>query len=312
MMAKTWRDVRGFLAGAAGRILLWISISTAVSALLYWRHAVTLLQEISEIVPGETQIYPIAGIVFVGAFILFRHREIKECLEKEAEMGLVLKVRLAGLVLALAPTVTALLPGIPFEMDISAAILATVWLGVFTAVNPQTSRMLMPYAALYLAATLSPKIIYPLAGEPLADFAVFIVGPAVKAMGIPVLQSGRSLTFTALNGETISFTISPDCSSISSITVFLLLCGLMHLDLKKRVSATLFLAIMGTVALTLLNSLRIVILLWVGYVGGDWTLWNVHGWLGYALMIGFYALAAKIYLSIEDNPENPQGYNAKI
>lgn len=305
MMAKTWRDVRGFLADAAGRILLWICISTAVSALLYWRHAVTLLQEISEIVPGETQVYPIAGIVFVGAFILFKHREMMESLKKEAEMGLALKVRLAGLMLALAPTV--LLQDMPVEMDISAAILATVWLGVFAAVNPKTSRMLMPYAALYLASTLSPKIIYPLAGEPLADFAVFIVGPAAKAIGIPVLQSGRSLTFTALNGEAISFTISPDCSSISSITVFLLLCGLMHLDLKKRASVTLLFAVMGTAVLTLLNALRIVILLWVGYVGGDWTLWNVHGWLGYAIMIGFYALAAKIYLSIEYN-RKPAGY----
>ena len=191
-------------------------------------------------------------------------------------------------------------------MDFSAALLALVWFGVFMSINPSTSRILTPYTGLYVAATLSPRIIYPMAGEPLADLASTIVGHMARALGLPAPQ-GRSLEFTSLNGRTIRFMISPACSSISSITVFLLLCGLMHLDLKKSASTTVLFAAAGTAALTLLNALRIVILLWVGYTGGDWTLWNVHGWLGYALMIGFYTLAAKTYLAIGE-PKSLQGY----
>lgn len=299
MSTKTWQSIRGFPAGAAERILLWITLSAAVSALLYHRHAVNLLQKVSEIVPGETQIYPIAGIVFVGAFTLFRLWEIWGSLEKEAKLNSEPKVRLAGLLLALAPA--ASLPDMPLDMDVSASILATVWLGVFTAINPQTSRLLMPYTALYVAATLSPKVVYPLAGEPLADYTALIVGYATKALSIPVLQSGRSLEFTSLNGETIRLTISPNCSSISSITVFLLLCGLMHLDLRKRISTTLLLATFSTAILVMLNAIRIVILLSVGYVGGEWSMWNVHRWLGYTIMIGFYTIAAKIYIKIGEH-----------
>jgi len=297
MLNGTWHYVRRFLAGAAGRIFLWISSSLAVSVFLYLRHSVAFFQKTWEIVPGETQIYPVAGIIFTGAFILFRRGEVWESLEKEAKFSSMPAVRLTGLLLVVTPALTALLPNMPLEMDISAVILAIVWLGVFTFINPQTSRMLIPYAAIYLVATLSPRVIYPWAGGPLADFTSLIVGPAAKAVGIPVLQHGRSLEFVSLKGEMVRFTISPDCSSISSITVFLLLCGLMHLDLKKRVSVTLLFAIIGATVLILLNALRVVILLWVGYVGGDWALWNVHGWLGYAIMIGFYALAAKIYMS---------------
>lgn len=88
MSAETWQNVRGFLADASGRIFLWISFSAAVSALLYWRHTVSLLGKIGEIVPGETEIYPIAGIVFVGAFILFRRWEIWESLKKRGKIQL--------------------------------------------------------------------------------------------------------------------------------------------------------------------------------------------------------------------------------
>lgn len=297
MSTETLQRIERFLAGAAGRIFLWTSISTTVSALLYWEHIAIFLKKTNEIVPGETQIYPIAGILLVGAFILFRFGEIWGSLGKEAKITSALKVRFAGLLLAFAPAAAAYMLNMPIDMDVSAAVLALAWFGTFAAINPQTSRMLVPYTGLYVAATLSPRIIYPLAGEPLANFASIIVGHAIRAVGIPALQFEKSFEFVSLNGEIIRFTISPNCSSISSITVFLLLCGLMHLDMKKRASLTLLFAIIGAAALTLLNALRIVILLWVGYVGGDWTLWNVHGWLGYAIMLGFYTVAAKIYLT---------------
>ena len=288
------RSIQRLTAGAAGRILLWILASLATSTLLYWNHTVILLQRISEIVPGEAPVYPIAGIFFISVFILFRYGEIRESLEKEVKLKLEPKIRLAGLLLTLTPAATVY-TNLHIDMDVSATILALVWFGVFTSINPYTSRILMPYTGLYVATTLLPRIIYPLAGEALADLASILVGHAAKMLGIPAPR-GRSLEFTSLNGETLGFTISSACSSISSITVFLLLCGLMHLDLKKPPSATILLAVTGTAALTLLNALRIVILVWVGYAGGDWSMWGVHRWLGYVLFIGFYTLAAKIYM----------------
>jgi exosortase/archaeosortase family protein len=178
-------------------------------------------------------------------------------------------------------------------------ILTLVWLGIFAAINPSTSKLILPYAIIYMAATLSPLILRLIIGEPLADLSYLIVSQAIGLPGIPITQTGRTLQLISKKGEIISFTVSPDCSSISSITVFLLLCGLMHLDLKKKKVHTLMLALLGTLALIILNAIRIIILVWTGYLGGDWAMWNTHSWLGYAIMISFYAVATKIYISLK-------------
>jgi exosortase/archaeosortase family protein len=86
-------------------------------------------------------------------------------------------------------------------------------------------------------------------------------------------------------------TVTPGCSSIISITTFLGLLGLVHLDLKKDLSSTIKLAIIGVVVLTLLNAVRILILIWVGYSNGAAEFWSLHNWVGYALFFGFYLVA---------------------
>ncbi|MBC7129989.1 archaeosortase/exosortase family protein [Candidatus Bathyarchaeota archaeon] len=281
---------------AVERLIPWLSASMIISVLLYREPILTFLQGISSIVPGETQIYPIAGIIFAGAFILFRLEEIKASLKNEGGHASKRRIRLLGLMLIIFPAILWNMLSASEPMDVSAIILALAWFGAFMIFNPSTSKILAPYLMLYMAATMAPRLLYPVAGEPLADFTSLIVAGMMPLIGAPAAMTGRSLELTSLNGETIKFTISSGCSSISSITVFLLLCGLMHLDLKKNARTTLLFASIGTLSLILLNALRVVILLWVGYTGGDWSLWTVHSWLGYAIMIGFYALTAKIYL----------------
>jgi len=282
------------------RIILWAASSLAVSLLLYYRLIVEIYSWMTSIVPGETQVYPIAGIIFVAAFILLRKSEIRFALRVEGGYRSKPITRVAGLVLAFAPALAlGLLNTSASSIEVAAVILTLVLLGIFAAINPSTSKLILPYAIIYMAATLSPLMLHPIIGEPLADLSYLIVSQAIGISGIPITQTGRTLQLISKKDETISFTVSPDCSSISSITVFLLLCGLMHLDLKKKRVHTLMLALMGTSALIILNAVRIVILVWTGYLGGDWAMWNTHSWLGYAIMISFYAVATKIYISLK-------------
>jgi len=273
----------------------------AVSIFLYWGQVASLLDWSFGAVLGETQVYPVAGMVFTGAFILFRIREIWVSLSREAGLRSKVWVRFVGLLIVFAPLLIYLHWGLygSQNTDLSAIVLVVVWFGVFVAINPLTSRALLPYVFLYVVFTISPRVVYSVAGEVLAGFTSYAVGFVVRLLGIPLFQVGRNLEVLSLGGERIRLTITPDCSSISSITVFLLLCGLMHIDLRKRFSTTLLVALFGVVSLMVLNVLRLVVLLWVGYVGGDWSLWNVHGWLGYAIFIGFYAIASKIYIRLK-------------
>ena len=283
---------------AAWRILLWVFVSMAVSTLLYWQQIVSLLDWSLKTVLGRTQIYPAAGMVFTGAFILFRLREIWASLNCEVGFRSKVWVRLVGLLIVFTPLLIYLQQGLYVfkDADISAIVLVVVWFGVFVAINPLTSKGLMPYVILHVVSTIAPRFIYSLAGDFLADFTSVAVGFVAKLLGIPIFQVGRSIEVLSFGSDWVQLTITPDCSSISSVTVFLLLCGLMHLDLRKRFSTTIPMALFGVMSLMVLNVLRIVVLLWVGYVGGERSLWHVHGWLGYAIFIGFYALAARIYV----------------
>ena len=69
----------------------------------------------------------------------------------------------------------------------------------------------------------------------------------------------------------------------------------MHLDLRKRLSSTLIMAVVGFVGLTLLNALRIVALIWTGYSSGAEAMWSLHSWLGYAVFTVFYTAILLIY-----------------
>jgi len=285
-------------SSAAWRILSWAFASMAVSTLLYWQQIASLLDWSLRAVLGATQIYPVAGMVFTGAFILFRLREIWASLNCEVGFRSKVWVRFVGLLIVFAPLLIYLRQDlyVSKDADISAIVLVVVWFGAFVAINPLTSRGLVPYVILYVVSTIAPRSIYSLAGDFLADFTSVAVGFVAKLLGIPILQVGRSIEVSSFGGDRLRLTITPDCSSISSVTVFLLLCGLMHLDLRKRFSTTILMASFGVASLMVLNVLRIVVLLWIGYVGGEWSLWHVHGWLGYAIFIGFYALAARMYI----------------
>jgi len=293
--------LQGFYKGMElQRIILWASSSLGVSLLLYYRLIAEIYRWITSIVPGETQVYPIAGIIFVTAFILLRKSEIHAALRMEEGYRSKPITRITGLILAFTPALAlGLLNTSVSSIEAATVILTLVWLGIFAAINPSTSKLILPYAVIYMAATLSPLILRLIIGEPLADLSYLIVSQAIGLPGIPITQTGRTLQLISKKGEIISFTVSPDCSSISSITVFLLLCGLMHLDLKKKKVHTLMLALLGTLALIILNAIRIIILVWTGYLGGDWAMWNTHSWLGYAIMISFYAVATKIYISLK-------------
>jgi len=106
---------------------------------------------------------------------------------------------------------------------------------------------------------------------------------------------GTEFQFVSRTGDLVAATVTPGCSSIVSVTTFIGLLALMHIDLKKDLSSTVKLAIAGVVALTILNAARITILAWIGYIDGSSALWDVHNWVGYALFLGFYLVTLAVY-----------------
>jgi exosortase/archaeosortase family protein len=65
---------------------------------------------------------------------------------------------------------------------------------------------------------------------------------------------------------------------------------------RRTFRPTFKLAIIGVAVLTLLNAVRILILIWVGYSDGAAEFWSLHNWVGYALFLGFYLVAIPLYV----------------
>lgn len=222
-----------------------------------------------------------------------RWKELREILGKEGGLGTRLGTRLVG-----GSAVVALLALEPVTGQSVATAGVAVVLTFYAAslvVNPLTGRFLVPYAAIYAAGVGAPSLLQWAFGEPLAVASSDLSARLVGVMGFPVAWEGTKFQLLSKTGDIISGVVTPGCSSIVSVTTFLGLLALMHLDLRKDYRSTATLAVAGVVILTLLNSVRIMLLMWVGYVEGSSAFWGIHNWIGYALFLGFYLAALPVY-----------------
>ena len=174
------------------------------------------------------------------------------------------------------------------------AVVLTVY-ATSMVVNPLTKRFILPYAAVLAAGVGAPTVLQWALGEPLAGVSSTLSSWMVGLLGFPVTWQGTQFQFVSKTGEVLSGVVTPGCSSVISVTTFLGLLALMHLDMRKDLRSTVALAVVGTGALTVLNSVRIMILMWVGYLDGSGAFWGVHNWVGYAVFLGFYLAALPVY-----------------
>jgi len=147
---------------------------------------------------------------------------------------------------------------------------------------------------------LSPSLIQSTLGDVFVDIAAVLTRLFLGLSRAGVIWNGNEASFISRSGEAAKLIIGQGCSSIPSISIFLLLVGLMHLDQKKDLNTTLKLASLGTVALIIVNSVKLALTIWAGKVYGSSVLWSLHSWLGYIFFTGFYMVALLTYLRMSD------------
>jgi exosortase/archaeosortase family protein len=234
---------------------------------------------------------PFAALLIV--ILAFRWSEMRERLRSEGGLTSDPITRLFGV--AIVVNLLALRSIVDSSVELAGMTVVLVYYATALAVNPKTKGFLLPYAALFAAGVTLPTILQRAAGEPLANLSSSLSAGLVTLLGIPVTWNGTQLAFLTATGTAIRTTITPGCSSLISLTTFLGLLGLFHLDLKKDLLSTIKLGAAGVLALVALNSARIAILIWVGYVEGEAAFWDVHNWVGYAIFLGFYLAVLPIY-----------------
>jgi exosortase/archaeosortase family protein len=285
------------------RLALWLGAATIVSEALYPQQVAVLISSVTTLSAGNLgNAYPLVAVLFVGVFFLLRWRDIRGLLLEEGGLRTRPLVRLAGVLLCLSPLVfLPVLAG--YENYLSVAVLPvflTFW-GLSLLVDPSTLKLTIPYSAALLAAILLPDPLTALVGAPVVGLASLSSRAILSATGVHYSYfplPGPQLQFSSRSGERLGIDITPSCSSLSSISVFLLLVALMHIDLGKDWSSTTEIAVLGTVTLVLLNALRIAALVWAGFIGGEAVLTSLHEVIGYAIFVGFYGAAAFAFVKI--------------
>jgi exosortase/archaeosortase family protein len=228
-----------------------------------------------------------------------RWKDLKAGIEKEAGFTGEASTRLLGTGVIVGLLVLEPLTSLSVETAGVAVVLT--FYATSLIVMPLSRRFLLPYAAIYAAGVGAPFALQWAFGEPLAVVSSDLSAKLVGMAGFPVAWQGTQFQLMSKTGDVINGVVTPGCSSVISVTTFLGLLALMHMDLRKDIRSTATLALAGIAVLTLLNSVRILLLMWVGYVDGSAAFWGIHNWIGYALFLGFYLAALPIYSRMGGN-----------
>lgn len=245
--------------------------------------------------------YPFLALLFVLTSLQWRvfHRALLQETASRADLA----VRGVGALLVVLPAAlwggarVGSAPSPYLSMEVAAFSLVVAVYGVLLVVNPVLWRPVLPYASLYGLGLLAPLLMLDYLGAPLATISSSMAASMTTALGLGVAWQGTSFAFLSAGGEKIGAVVTPVCSAAYSISIYLALLGLMYLDLRRSTRTTLTFAFVGVPALLLVNSARISLTIWLGFLGGPAMFWGVHDWLGYGMFFAFYIAALASYSS---------------
>ena len=284
------------------RFFVWIGVAVALSAVTAPSFITLLNQSLGDTFGNVFPAIPFAALL--SLIFALRWRDLADVLAAEGSLGSQLATRVGGA--AIVGALLVLEPLTRQAVETSGVAVILTFYGTSLAINPLTRRFMLPYAAIYSAGVGAPFLLQWAFGEPLAVLSSILSARLVGVFGLPVAWQGTQFELMSRTGDVVSSAVTPGCSSIISVTTFLGLLALMHMDLKKDVRSTLTLAVGGILVLVVLNSVRILLLMWVGYQDGADAFWGIHNWIGYALFVGFYLVALVVYSRMGGHGPGPQ------
>lgn len=236
---------------------------------------------------------PLAGLAFIWVFIALRRHEFVSLLKVRKWSA---TSAAAGATLVVIPYLPVLL-GYPlaYTYAYSGVAIATCWVGVMVLLEPKTFRFVLPYLGAYGAAVGTATYLDSVAGDPLANVVAGISKAMTSLTGLQVQWSSVFFTFNAAGGKAVTFFISQECSGTVSVSLFLLLLGLMYLDSGGQPRTTIALAVGGTFLFIFLNALRVYTMIVGGIFVSLGLLDSLHQWVGYVYYAIGYSVIILLY-----------------
>lgn len=285
------------------RLAAWVAATFLLIFFLYSSELIVLTSGLSQLLSSTLgtvfPAYPFLALLIM--LTALRWKDFHKVLLSERNLATRPAVRLAGIALIVVPAVLWAIFSVQWEqsiylaMEISACSLILVAYGSLIAINPTMWRIMLPYASLYAVGLISPLFLLDTLGTPMASLSSFLTAGITNVLGIHVAWQGASFSFVSLTGESISAAVTPACSAVYSISIYLGLLGLMQLDIGRSLATTAKFAVAGVLIIPLLDSARIAVMIWFGFVDGSAAFWGIHDWLGYTIFFLFYIGVLVVY-----------------
>jgi exosortase/archaeosortase family protein len=289
---------RGYLGLGA-----WI-VTTLLLMLTVYSNQVTILTSgladlLTSTLGTVFPAYPFLALLVVLTGL--RWKDFHRVLLTERSLTSNSRIRVTGMLLIILPATLWSVFFSPVEsstylaMELAASSIVVVAYGALLAINPTMWKIMLPYTSLYALGLVSPLFMLDTLGVPLAALSSYLAAGITNAIGIHVAWQGVSFELVSAAGDPISAVVTPACSAVYSISIYLALLGLMYLDMGTSLTTAAKFAIAGVVVIPLLNSARIALTIWFGFVDGSAAFWGVHDWLGYAIFFAFYIVVLVTY-----------------
>lgn len=285
------------------RLGAWIATTLLLLLSVYWLQVFTLASGLNGLLTTTLgTVFP--AYPFLTLLVLLtalRWNEFHRVLLTERGLTSNPGIRLAGALLIILPAALwSLFSGqvessMYLAMELSASSIVVVAFGALLTINPTMWKIMLPYTSLYALGLLAPLFMLDTLGVPLAALSSYLASGITSALGIHVVWQGVSFELVSAAGNPISAVVTPACSAVYSISIYLALLGLIHLDMGTSIATTAKFALAGVVIIPLLNSARIALTIWFGFMDGSAAFWEIHDWLGYGIFLTFYLAVLVTY-----------------
>jgi len=285
------------------RLGAWIATTLLLILTVYSNQVTTLASGLDDLLTSTLgtvfPAYPFLALLVI--LTALRWKDFHRVLLTERGLTSNAEIRLAGVLLIILPAILWSLfyspteSSVYFAMELAASSIVVVAYGALLAVSPTMWRIMLPYTSLYALGLLSPLFMLDTLGIPLASLSSYLAAGITNALGVHVAWQGVSFELVSAAGDPISAVVTPACSAVYSISIYLALLGLMYLDMPTSLATTAKFAIAGVIVIPLLNSARIALTIWFGFVDGPAAFWGIHDWLGYGIFLAFFMAVLVTY-----------------
>lgn len=270
------------------KVAIWLVLSLLLTLLLlpgFWRNLPHLF---SPTYIMETGAYPWAVLGLCSLWLFFKRDEVTGKIASEVTMR------------DMAVGITMVTLSLPLRNEAELSFLALgvllVFLGTSTLFFGTPSTIPWILLGVYAFALIFPRVFTAHLEEPYAQTTVKTVASLITLLGYPVQTQGQVISFISTTGEHLGSYIGAPSSGIASITIFVALFALMHLDFRHPPRKALYLFLFGLVGTSLQNILRLSLIIIAGYHFGYSAMVRVHDYAGYIIFPAWYIAFAYVYL----------------